>query len=72
MAERVVELLEAVEVDEQQRELAAVRVSIAASQAVEQVAAVAEAGEVVGDERCSLSRRRSTTVIPARAIPVRR
>ena len=46
VAERVVELLEAVEVDEQQRELPAVLDR--GSQAVHEVAAVAQPGEVVG------------------------
>ena len=50
VAERVVELLEAVEVDQQQRELVAVRAARLDRrvQRVDQVAAVAEAGEVVG------------------------
>ena len=46
--ERVVELLEAVEVDQQQRDVA-VLVLERLGQPVQQVAAVAEAGQVVGD-----------------------
>ena len=48
MAERVVELLEAVEVDQQQRDLA-VGVLDRLAEPVQQVAAVAEPGQVVGD-----------------------
>ena len=49
MAERVVELLEAVEVDQQQRDLARRRRWIASLQPRQQMAAVAEPGQVVGD-----------------------
>ena len=71
VAERVVELLEAVEVDQQQRDLARPASSIASLEPREQVAAVAEPGQVVGDRvRAALARRRSTIVSPARAMPV--
>src|SRR5262249_59614577 len=50
MAERVVELLEAVEVDQQQRELVALALGVGdrAIEPDEQVAAVAEPGQLIG------------------------
>ena len=68
--ERVVELLEAVEVDQQQGDVA-VLVLDRLGQPVEQMAAVAEAREVVGDRVALGGAQAVDDVSPARAIPVR-